>query len=52
MEVFLAMREASVSWVTMREEIDSDGWHNKNKKGGCWPIEMREIRNKRDVWMS
>ena len=45
------MREASVSWVTMREEIDSDG-HNKNKKGGCWPIEMREIRNKRDVWMS
>jgi len=25
MEVFSAMREASVSWVMKREEIDSDG---------------------------
>jgi len=38
------MREASVSWVMKREEIDSDGWHNKNMKGGCWPIEMREMK--------
>jgi hypothetical protein len=44
MEVFVAMREASVSRVTMREEIDSDGWHNKKKKGGWWPIEMREMK--------